>query len=438
MGRRTIVEQPGRVVATAGLLIVLVIAGELALYTLLLPVSPCCPARPARLERHLGTVIYALAYLLSVLRAPLGLVPYLTKVALYFGGGLRYEANHATYRREALNMAGDVVNLALTAVLVRQAGGPPALTPLAAALYLPLAAESVRLLAERVPAVFSAIWQVLPHRCLARTALRRRRTTPLAAALVRWLPRYCRYYAQDDRRRTRYLLQALTGRAARDADLTHRLTYVRALQIVPHTVTLRGGDVRDVARGVVFIHRTWTSDPWLLAGLALRRAPWMFDPRYLRRPFSYWSQANAVATLCVLRHARTCPPYAVFQFGHEIRVARLHLFFTLLRRLGYADEEPVRCDGTFAPDQCIRWLERRRARATESAVLRPLWTEDAALADIVQRCDRGEHLTADAIATCYTYPLPYVIDVLLPHCGAHRACSPGEVRPTQQERVPTP
>lgn len=51
-------------------------------------------------------------------------------------------------------------------------------------------------------------------------------------------------------------------RAAADHDLSPRLDYVAALRIVPSSRGLRAGHVRDVARGEVFIHASWTADPW--------------------------------------------------------------------------------------------------------------------------------------------------------------------------------
>ena len=79
----------------------------------------------------------------------------------------------------------------------------------------------------------------------------------------------------------------------------------------------------------------------------------MFDPRYLRRPFYYMTEANRLATLFVLQHARYSPSFALFQFGHEIRVARLHFFYVILRRTGLDIEEKVMADGTFQFDQFI-------------------------------------------------------------------------------------
>src|SRR5262245_30371060 len=93
------------------------------------------------------------------------------------------------------------------------------------------------------------------------------------------------------------------------------------------------------AKGEVFIHRNWTNDPWLLIGQGMRRAPWMFDPRYLRRPFYYRTESNRLATLFVLQHARYSPSYACYQFGHEIKAARYDFVYRCLRWIGLDIEE---------------------------------------------------------------------------------------------------
>jgi hypothetical protein len=246
-----------------------------------------------------------------------------------------------------MNMLGDVVNVGLTTILVEVIVGPPfALAwppqggPLhfmrisAFILYVPLEAELVRVLVERVLIVWSVLWQLLPHRKVARAILAREHSSTGWRWLARCFPRYCRYYVLSDAERMAYVLCALKRRAAPDRELAERLEYVQALRIMPQEHGLRSGYVRDVARGEVFIHAIWTNDPWLLVGMVIRRAPWMFDPRYVRRPFYYMTEVNVLATQLVLERARYCLPYALFQCGHEIRVARLHFFYGVLRWLG--------------------------------------------------------------------------------------------------------
>jgi len=208
------------------------------------------------------------------------------------------------------------------------------------------------------------------------------------------------------------VLCSLQERARSDSDVRDRLAYMQAFRIVPVHHGLRGGYVREVASGEVFLHAAWTNDPWLLAGMALRRAPWMFDPRYLRRPFYYMTQANRLATLFVLQHARYCPPFALFQFGHEIRVARLHCFYSLLRRSGLDIEERVLADGTFQFDQLIYWLDRSFQHDHGWPGHRYLYTDDEVIADVQKQELTGEALTSQEIAQRYTYPPKYIEEVL--------------------------
>lgn len=429
---------PGSRVPPAGILAGVILASSAAACACyaLLPLAPARGRRTgARWDRPLGTATYAVAYLLGLLRTPLGLVPYLVKLFIVFALGVRYDATRTTYRREALNMAGDIANLGVTALLMRHLAGPPARRPSTALLYVPLGAEFVRLLCERVPLTVSVAWQLIPHRAIARALQRRRGSLRARTWPARSLARYRRYYARDDDARARYLLHALKRRAAPDRDLSARLAYITAFRIVPTHHGLRGGLVRDVAAGEVFIHRSWTNDPWVLAGLAIRRAPWMFDPRYLRRPFYYHSEANRAATLCVLRHARHCPPYALFTFGHEIRVARLDLFFRTLRRLGWAVEGTVEADGTFTPDQFIRWLDRRYGRGFSGPAPPPLASDDEAIADALLLRAAGARVDAPEIAARHTYPVCYVTDVLLPRIDAAWARAAVEVQGHRRRRA---
>ena len=205
----------------------------------------------------------------------------------------------------------------------------------------------------------------------------------------------------------------LKRHATQDSELARKLAYVHAFHIVPEQVGLRAGHVRDVARGEIFIHRRWTNDVWLLWGQVLRRSPWIFDPRYLRRPFYYRTESNRLMTLCVLQHARYSVPYAIFQFGHEIKAARYDAFYRLGQWLGFKLEGEVRADGTYEFDPLIRWL-----RQESSATAYPLWTDDETIHHILTQCSNGETVSALDIAVRYTYPLKYVEEVLwakIPH-----------------------
>jgi hypothetical protein len=378
-------------------------------YILLTPDPERPPVREQPLLRHVGTLLYGVSYVLSLLRAPLGILPYLVKLCLHLVLRLRYEARRTTYRREALNMVCEIANLAVTWMLVVRLVGPARLQWWVVLCYLPIWAECVRLLTERVPILFSAAWQLAPHRHFARWQQCRKLCQSWSV-----LARYCRYYSLGDTERAAFVLDLLKRRSAADPEVSQRLAYLRAFRIVPQQQGLRGGLVRNVARGEVFIHAVWTGDPFLLIGMVLRRAPWPFDPRYLRRPFCYMSEANRVTSLFVLRHARYSLPYAIFQFGHEIRVARLHCFYVLLRWLGADIERKVWADGTFQNDQCIDWLKRRLGRASEAMEARPLYSDEEVCAELASAIAAGALPSAQEIAERYVYPLQYVEEVLLP------------------------
>lgn len=381
---------------------------ELIGYLCLLPDSAQRALQAQPWLERCGTLLYGVAYVLSLLRTPLGLLPYLVKVWLLLGLKMHYEARRTTYAREVVNLLAEITNLLLSWYIVWYFIGEPRLQWLAICCYLPLYAECVRLLAERLPMLFSAAWQLLPHHSIAQQ-------------LAQWIPehqrwrsvqRYVYYYRLSAEDKEDYVLTALKRRA--DPEVARRLSYLRTFRIVPQKQALRGGLVRDVAKGEVFIHAIWTHDPWLLIGMALRRAPWSFDPRYLRRPFAYMSEANRSMSLFVLRHARYSLPYAIFQFGHEIRVARLHCFYALLRWLGADIERRVWVDGTFQNDQLIFWLQQQFAPDTTQAEPRVLYSDDEVIAELTPLFSSGISLSAQEIAECYVYPLAYIEEVLLP------------------------
>lgn len=402
---------------------------QLACYTLLIPDPSQKPLRITSFDIYVGRIAYITAYLLSLLRAPLGFVPYLVKMFIFFVLKIRYESAESTYFREVINMVGDFVNLSLTTLLIFLLAGAPKVWFPTFILYIPSCAELVRLITERVPITFSALWQLLPHRNIAKAIQWRRQSHAFWKVAV--ATRYCRYYSLSDADRADYALCSLKHRAACDQETSKRLEYMYAFRIIPQQYGLRGGNVRDVARAEVFIHGIWTNDPWLLVGMAMRRAPWMFDPRYLRRPFYYMTEANRLATLFVLEHTRYSPPYAIFQFGHEIRVARLHLFYGLLRLIGADVEEKVSADGTFQFDQFIIYLARRLGDHIPKQ--RYLYADDEVAEDILCRYHENETITAEEVASCYTYPVKYVQEVLLEKIEATRARRKADNPPASRE-----
>jgi hypothetical protein len=133
------------------LFFLLVFTVELTLYTLFIPYPYQGPLKPRALDKPLGTIMYFTSYLLSLLRAPLGLLPYLVKLFIFFVLRTDYESSRSTYKREVINMLGDIVNLCLSIFLVYSFVGVPTFTFLAFLFYLPIMAELVRLKRKEFP-----------------------------------------------------------------------------------------------------------------------------------------------------------------------------------------------------------------------------------------------------------------------------------------------
>ncbi len=367
---------------------------QLLLCTIGLPLLAYHARCPSTLGRRLGIALHAAAYLCGLLRLPFTPGPWLGKWA-FFAPLPRHAARR--WQRpsvQLLRLAGEganllIVTLALQMMLPRDRRAT-------IILALVVGAEVLRLAAQKGQMLASASWQALPHRTLARFVGER---VPRAAGSA-----YCRYYGRADGVRLRYLRAALRRMARSHSLAARRLAYFNGFRIVPDSHYLRSGHVRDIARGDVFVHHRWTNDPWLLIGLALRRAPWIFDPRELPRPFRYRTVANRLMTSFVLCHARFSPPFAWYQFGHEIKAASHDLVLRALGLLGIACEAPLRADGTYP-------FEYDAAGHRENL----LWIDDAALRDIRRRLAAGEALSALAIAQEYAYPRCYVVDMLLPH-----------------------
>lgn len=334
-----------------------------------------------------------LAFVLALTRLPFALVPYLGKITLYTLTQGWLEEHWHTYPMQAVRALGDLLNWALTSTLLLSVAQSPSLRLLCS---LACVAEAVRLVTEKGAMAFSAGWQFLPHRSIAH----RLTGTPLAP-LFRG---YCRYYALSDRDRLRAVLQKLRAWAAPRLQTAQKLRYVNAFRIVPEATGLRCGHVRDVARGEIFVHARWTAHPDLLLGLTLRRSPWIFDPRYLPRPFLYRSQANRLMTLFVFENAALCPLYAIYQFGHEIKSARYEAFYRLLGWLRLPAEQPVRANGTYAFEPLAATL----GLTARQAATRPLWSDKEVLQDLASSAP----FSALEVAQRYTYPLLYVEEVL--------------------------
>ena len=182
---------------------------------------------------------------------------------------------------QILRLLGDVANFLIISVC---------LLPLMPFAAICIMAEALRLMAEKGQMAWSGVWQHLPHRQIA-TRFNHWAYLPM------FLRRYCNYYRLSDTQRMIYILRVLRHANQNQPAAAQKLAYVTRFCIVPDDHGLRQAKVRDVAAGVIYIHQRWTNDPYLLIGVALRRSPWLFDPRYLRRPFYYRTEANGLMTL---------------------------------------------------------------------------------------------------------------------------------------------
>ena len=184
-----------------------------------------------------------------------------------------------------------------------------------------------------------------------------------------------------------------------------KLRYLYAFRIVPNEFILRYGNVRNIAVGEVFVHANWSSSPDLLYGLALRRSPWIFDPRYLRRPFYYRSEANPLMTRFVLENIVLCPIFCVYQFGHEIKSARYEIFYKLMRRIGLNCEQFVCANGVHSFDVLASFIfgdkKNCESMKPEGELLSQLYSEQ-------------QPFSAIEIAKKYHLPLIYVQEEILP------------------------
>jgi hypothetical protein len=346
-------------------------------------------------SRLVGRAMYVLAYGLSLLRVPFGVIPYLCKAVVFLLFPSFYNRTWRNHNAWVLvRLIGDFASFAVTALLLRRFGGW--------LVELSIVAEVLRLVLEKGQSLISAGWQRLPHRAIA--ARLKVSKGPLG--------RYRAYYSLDDQQRIAYALSALRRFSRADHEAARKVRSVRGLRVVPDEVGLGSGLVRDVAAGEVFIHRRWTADPFLLIGVAMRRGPWLFDPRWLSRPFYYRTEANRLMTLFVLEHLAYCPTFALYQLGNEIKSARYDFVQRMLGLIGIQYDWPVQQDGNYLFDPLLVRLTGRREKGA-----RPVWSDPEVFADL-----EGQKLTSQEIAIRYCYPLEYVEEVLLPAIeGAQKA-----------------
>lgn len=371
-------------------------------YIFLTPTPGTSSAFSSRHLPHTAKWLHGATYILSILRLPFALTPFLAKSCLYLLLGNNFAPWWKRRSIQAIRLLGDFVNFWLIAILL-QAAAPFAPNWLTALINAAILAEATRLILEKGQMLVSAGWQFLPHRQLA-TQLQNTR-------LKRWLSNYCNYYSLSDDERLTYVIHLLRQWSRHNPAIQSKLRYVKAFRIVDNALDLRSGQVRNVACGEIYIHARWSNDPWLLIGQALRRSPWLFDPRHLQRPFFYRTQANPLATRFVLECAHYSPPFALYQLGHEIKVARFEIFYRLSRALGFQLETPVQADGTYPFDSALAWLSARFGRSP-APTSHPLVNEAEVLVRLTQ--SHPINLSAEAIASIYSLPLVYVEEVLLP------------------------
>lgn len=339
-------------------------------------------------RRLVAAIPHGAAYGFALLRLPFCLVPYGAKLVLWLVLNERFGLVWHHRWMQGIRLLGDGVNFLLIAYWLMALGAWGELL---------ITAEFLRLVLEKGQMLVSATWQQLPHRALAE----RFRVCPWT-----WVRSYCHYYRKTDAARLTYLLRVLRCWSRADGDTAQKLRYVRAFRMVDSTCDLRTGQVRHVALGEIFIHAQWSNDPFLLIGLALRRSPWVFDPRYLRRPFYYRTEANPHATRFVLENAHFSPPFALYQLGHEIKAARFELFYRACGWFGVKLEAPVQADGTYAFDPLLQWFAQRMGRAISPP--KPALHTDVD----VQAAAKHQPLLVEQIAVEYTYPVLYVEEVL--------------------------
>lgn len=346
------------------------------------------------------TIVFALIYWMSLLRLPFAVTPYLLKLTLVCLSGNVFHKVWNQYSVQAVRALGDFVNFGVMIFIFYKALGKVDLPALKILTGLIVMSELVRLLTEKGTMLLSALWQAMPHRAFAQFLKRRKH--------VRFLKSYVNYYILSDEKRLQKALHRLkaSARLLNRAQTVAKLSYVKSFRVVDDAINLRAGNVRNVARGEIYVHANWSNNPDMLCGQALRRSPWIFDPRYLRRPFYYRTEANRLMTLFVFQNARFCPLYAVYQFGHEIKSARYDVFYSLLRRVGLTLEQPVGSNGANNFDSLAQLIAQGTQKKT---IPRALWTDDEVIADLT-----GKPIpSALEIAEKYTYPLAYVQDVLL-------------------------
>jgi hypothetical protein len=330
--------------------------------------------------------------ILSILRIPFAVIPYFVKVLLYLALRKRFKEAWNSNIFQYTRIMGDILNLGVS-FLFWESLLPGRALP----LLLPAAlAECIRLVLEKGFIVFSILWQHLSLKSISRQLQK-------FGLKNDWLSYYS--LTMDEKK------NALQRTVRYWAETDPRFRYFSHFKIVSPSAHLRTGSVRGITHGEIFIHETWLNDPWLCLGICARRSAWIFDPRYLSRPFYYRSQANHFMTEFVLEHASLFPPFAFYQFGHEVKSARFGIFFKWMRVFGLELEEYVQKDGVYLFDPFITYIGHRLGIEERPKVI-PIQDDIVAIYETKAKIEQGEKINPIMVAEEFSYPLLYVEEVL--------------------------
>src|SRR5258706_4543376 len=107
---------------------------------------------------------YSLAYLLSLVRLPFSIIPYLLKLILYYCLGDSFSEFWGKQFVQLFRTGGDFINFLITSFLFYKAYELIGFSITKNLLILSMLAEAISLLTEKGATIFSAFWQLISHR----------------------------------------------------------------------------------------------------------------------------------------------------------------------------------------------------------------------------------------------------------------------------------
>ena len=102
---------------------------------------------------------YSFAYILSLLRLPFAVFPYLVKLALFLCLKDSFSSFWNKYFIQAMRMVGDFANFLILVVLFSKSYQTFELLPVRIVLVFAITAEAIRLATEKGTMIFSVMWQ---------------------------------------------------------------------------------------------------------------------------------------------------------------------------------------------------------------------------------------------------------------------------------------